>query len=169
METMMTSCGECLSAQDWYRDPKPTVSRRIRAYEIRQSVRQRHIKRSYADRVLIERRHKFYELACAAAAVVADDTDLKVRFQEQADRWERDTAHLSSPLQRMIHPSYQAILGMAADHKREVISFMLRDLQTNRRDWFLALSYLTQANPINAKDAGKIDKLVNSWIKWGKE
>jgi hypothetical protein len=69
----------------------------------------------------------------------------------------------------MMHPSYQAILGMGAEHKRDVVRLLLRDLQKNKRDWILALSYLTQVNPINPKDAGKTDKIVDSWVQWGKE
>jgi len=95
---------------------------------------------------------------------------LEQRFQEQAEKWERETAHLSSPLQKMENPSYQAIMGMSAEspeHKRALIRFMLRDLRNNHRDWFLALSYLTQYNPIRQKDYGKPSKMIESWVKWG--
>jgi hypothetical protein len=102
-------------------------------------------------------------------SVAEADESMEARFREQAAKWEQETAHLSSPLQRMMHPSYQAILGMGAEHKRDVVRFMLRDLQQNQKDWFLALSFLTQANPINPKDAGKTGKLVSSWLKWGRE
>src|ERR1035438_4687556 len=46
--------------------------------------------------------------------------ELTDRFLEQANKWERETAHLSSPNQRMMHPSYQAILGMAQGHENEI-------------------------------------------------
>jgi hypothetical protein len=100
---------------------------------------------------------------------LANFRSLPERFRDQADRWQRETQHLSSPLQRMMHPSYQAILGMAAEQKRPIIRLMLLDMQQNRRDWLLALSYLTQANPMNPKDAGKTDKLVEAWVNWGRE
>jgi hypothetical protein len=103
------------------------------------------------------------------ARVTIDEPSLEDRFCEQATRWQRETAHLSSPLQRMMHPSYQAILGMAAEHKQEIIRLMLQDMQKNRRDWILAWSYLTQVNPLNPRDAGKTDKLIEAWVKWGKE
>jgi len=100
---------------------------------------------------------------------LASVRSLEERFREQADRWQRETQHLSSPLQRMMHSSYQAILGMAAEHKRPVIRLLLLDMQQNRRDWLLPLSYLTQANPLNPKDAGKTDKMIEAWMRWGKE
>ena len=95
---------------------------------------------------------------------------LEQRFREAAEKWDRETAHLSSPLQKMMHPSYQAILGMSAEspeNKRQIIRLLLRDLKSNGRDWFLALSYLTQQNPINPKDAGKTSKMIASWVSWG--
>jgi hypothetical protein len=100
---------------------------------------------------------------------VAEDVSLGQRLRELAEQWDRETAHLSSPLQRMMHPSYQAILGIGAEHKQVVLRFLLRDLQKNRRDWLLALSYLSQENPVNSKDAGKTDKLADAWLRWGRE
>jgi hypothetical protein len=64
----------------------------------------------------------------------------------------------------MMHPSYQAILGMGD----KVVPLLLRDLQNKRRPWFWALSYLTTENPINPSDAGKIDKMIAAWVRWGK-
>lgn len=93
---------------------------------------------------------------------------LEQRFQEQAEKWQRETQHLSSPAQRMMHPSYQAILGMGNENRREVISLMIRDMQRYRRPWFWALSYLAQDNPVSQSDAGKTDKMIQAWVDWGK-
>jgi hypothetical protein len=99
--------------------------------------------------------------------VVADVPTLERRFNEQADKWGRETEHLSSPMQIMMHPSYQAILGMARENEQGVIRLMLRDLRDNRRMWFWALSYLTKDNPIKPTDAGKLDKMIKAWVDWG--
>ncbi|MGO9590373.1 MAG: hypothetical protein ACLP3K_10060 [Candidatus Acidiferrales bacterium] len=93
---------------------------------------------------------------------------LAERFKEQAHKWASETAHLSSPTQRMMHPSYQAILGMAREDEDTVIRLMLRDLRDNRRWWFWALSYLTEENPIKDSEAGKFDKMIEAWVDWGK-
>lgn len=93
---------------------------------------------------------------------------LEELFQEQADKWERETSHLSSPTQRFMHPSYQAILGMGQEHREEVIRLLILDMQKHRRQWFWALSYLTHDNPIEPADAGKIDSMVEAWVAWGK-
>lgn len=112
------------------------------------------------------RRHlKFVE---AWDTLKADD-DLAKRFHKQAEKWARETEHLSSPTQMMAHPSYQAILGMALEDKREIIRLMILNLKHNRNEWFWALSYLTQDNPIRQSDAGKMDKMISAWVNWGRE
>ncbi len=106
--------------------------------------------------------------AVAVAVSEAPPAELEQRFRVQAEKWERETQHLSSPTQKTIHPSYQAILGMGAKHKNETIRLLLLDLQENRRPWFWALSYLAEDNPISPSDAGRIDKMIAAWIKWGR-
>jgi hypothetical protein len=103
----------------------------------------------------------------ARGAVAVEAGTVEERFTEQAEKWGRETSHLSSPNQKMLHPSYQAILGMAGEHKEEVIDLLLADLKDNRRPWFWALSYLTQTNPITPDDAGRIDRMINAWVRWG--
>jgi len=137
------------------------------------------VRESYAKHIAERRRERFNSEAfsrlwdkargLAASTVVADDAPLKERLREQAEKWERETAHLSSPAQRAMHPSYQAILGMAQEHRRDVIRFLLHDLQENRREWFWALSYLAQTNPMRDTSAGKIDKMIDDWVEWGRQ
>ena len=107
----------------------------------------------------------------ARIALVVDVAELSLpeRFRVQADKWARETQHLSSPAQMMSHPSYQAILGMAQENKREIIRLLLLDLQQNRNEWFWALSFLTQDNPIKASDAGNMDRMISAWLNWGRK
>lgn len=94
---------------------------------------------------------------------------LEERFNREAEKWDTETAHISSPQQRFAHPSYAAILGMAKDKPEDVIRLLLIDMQRNRREWFWALSYLTHENPVTRKDYGKLDKMIADWVRWGKE
>lgn len=97
---------------------------------------------------------------------------LEERFAFHAHRLKLETGHLSSPLQVMMHPSFQAIVGLSQqsfDSKRSIVRCMMRDVKAGRGDWFLALSQITQENPvISSKDYGKRDKLADAWLKWGK-
>ena len=171
--TLTMPCGSAHQAPNWYRSADDVRDRYTDTREL-----QRHARRYYALRIADRR-----QVACMQALMraldvpncatertaIAEAPSLEQRFTEQADKWDHETAHLSSPLQKMMHPSYQAILGMGAEHKEAVVRLLLRDLKQNGRDWFLALSYLTQENPINPRDAGKTDKLVRSWLRWGDE
>ncbi len=113
----------------------------------------------------IQRFVDIFEDVLASARPDEVECSLEERFREQADKWDRETAHLSSPAQMTMHPSYQAILGMG----RDVVPLLLRDLQQNRRPWFWALSYITNDNPINPADAGRMDKMIKAWVDWGKK
>lgn len=103
--------------------------------------------------------------AFVSARSVTSEQSLEQRFREHADNWERETGYLSSVTKRAMHPSYQAIIGMGAD----VVPVLLRDLQQHRRDWFWALTAITQANPITEESAGKVDQMIEAWLKWGRE
>jgi len=161
--------------QDWYRFAETSPEPKQQIAYIKKHLRPRHIKHGYIHKILQERRRKLFDDVCRT--LLADQivtpvhtASLRQRFMEQADKWDRETAHMSSPLQRMTHPSYQAILGMSAESresKRDIVAYMLRDLKSTRREWSLALSYLTQQNPINPKDYGRTDKVNAAWIKWG--
>jgi hypothetical protein len=103
--------------------------------------------------------------AFVSARTATADHSLEQRFLEHANKWERETGYLSSVTKRVMHPSYQAIIGMGGD----VVPFLLRDLQQNRRDWFWALTAITQVNPISPEDAGKVEQMAKAWLNWGKE
>lgn len=86
------------------------------------------------------------------------------RFLEYAEKWERETGHLSSTTKRVMHPSYQSILGMGDS----AIPLMLRDLQQTQRLWFWALTHITGENPVDPQDAGDLEAMTEAWIVWGK-
>jgi hypothetical protein len=113
----------------------------------------------------------FYERVRKSVEILVREIEnpLSSRFQKEADKWANETAHLSSPTQKMLHPSYQAILGLANEDESGIISLILQDLKVNQRPWFWALSYLTKENPIKQSDFGKLDKMIKAWIAWGKQ
>lgn len=88
---------------------------------------------------------------------------LEQRFREEAEKWDRETAYLSSTPKMVLHDSYQKIMAMGPD----VVPLLLRDLRENRRSWFWALRHLTQANPVLPEDQGNLDKMIAAWVAWG--
>jgi hypothetical protein len=127
--------------------------------------------RNHARHLWLKRKEQWRSLSQVLDRLEKSLT-LEQRFCEEAEKWGKETAHMSSPLQKMMHHSYQAILGMSAEsskNKRDVVRFMLRDLKDNHREWSLALSYLTQHNPIDPRDYGRTDKVNAAWIRWGED
>ena len=128
----------------------------------------KHIRGGSLAKQLVAQLDALHEHRSQSVVLDAIDT-LERRFLEQAEKWSRETEHLSSPSQIMMHPSYQAILGMSQENPTQIINLMLRDLIAKRRPWFWALSYLTKENPIRLSDAGRLDKMIQAWAEWGRQ
>lgn len=90
---------------------------------------------------------------------------IEERFQRLAAAWHQAVAHHSSSSVRYEHPAYREIIGMGP----AVVPLLLRDLETNRRHWFAALKAITGANPVDPADAGKVVRMAEAWLRWGRE
>jgi hypothetical protein len=90
---------------------------------------------------------------------------VELRFQRLAARWRGETSHLSSSTQMAAHPAYQEIIALGP----EVVPCLLRDLARQPDHWFTALKAITGANPVEPADRGRIDKMAEAWLRWGKE
>lgn len=148
---MPTSYYEQIRPSDWL-EPEPSLD-----WPLRRKKNNVQAKLLLIDELVAK--------ALAALPLEVAETVLEKRFRELAEKWERETGSLSSVTKRVMHPSYQAIVGMG----EQVVPILLRDLQDNRRDWFWALSAITQENPVDRSDAGRVDKMISAWIAWGKK
>ncbi len=159
---------------DWYLRRRPQTLRYDAHAKARLHLYSRY-EILFAERV-VERRKKESLQAFARALtielpeicqpiVALEDLGLAQRFRVEANKWEQETMHLSSTARRVLHPSYQAIMGMGP----EIVPILLRDMQQTGRQWFWALRHITGANPVDASDLGKVDKMISAWIKWGKK
>ncbi len=86
-------------------------------------------------------------------------------FSFLAEKWYLETLHSSGYLEKVIHPAYQRIIGLGKD----VIPFILRELQDEPSEWFWALRALTGEDPATEDVAGNREKLAKAWLNWGKE
>jgi hypothetical protein len=89
---------------------------------------------------------------------------LEERFQRLAAVWHEAVAFHSSSTIRESHPAYQEIIRMGP----AVVPLLLRDLELNRRHWFAALGKITGENPVPPEDAGRIPKMQQAWLAWGR-
>jgi hypothetical protein len=86
-------------------------------------------------------------------------------FAFLAEKWYLETLHSSGYLDKVLHPAYQRIIGLGKD----VIPFILRELQDEPSEWFWALRALTGEDPTTEKTAGNREKLAEAWLNWGKK
>ena len=93
------------------------------------------------------------------------ETEVQTEFEQLAAEWKRETAHLSSPNAIAGHRAYQEIIGMG----EKTISFILRDLQETRDQWFWALSSIARESPVQPEDLGDVDAMTKAWVDWGKQ
>ena len=87
------------------------------------------------------------------------------QFYRLADEWEQETSSVSSVQAITSHPNYRKIVDLQWD----VIPFLLRDLQKNKRFWFPALYEITGIRPFDRGDAGDSERMLEAWVKWGQK
>lgn len=86
------------------------------------------------------------------------------RFEELADRWEVETGHISSPMQKTKHTCFAGMLQMGDD----LIPWALERLRTSTVFWYLILER-TVSNPPCIDAAGDMNKQRKAWLAWGRK
>jgi hypothetical protein len=97
--------------------------------------------------------------------IIKDFENVENKFVSLAEKWYLETLHSSGYLDKVLHPAYQRIIGLG----KEVIPFILRELQDEPSEWFWALRALTGEDPTTKEPAGNREKLAEAWLNWGKE
>ena len=92
-------------------------------------------------------------------------TALETRFRALADQSRWETGPLSSSTAIAAHPAYQEIIGMGP----AAIPLVLRELQERGGHWFAALRALSGENPVPRQYAGRVPKMCEHWLEWGRE
>jgi hypothetical protein len=87
------------------------------------------------------------------------------KFYSLVEAWRQDVLFTSSLTEMILHPAYQRIIGMGL----EAVPFLLRELERKPDHWFWALTAITGADPVSTEDRGKLRKMAEAWIRWGKE
>ena len=95
----------------------------------------------------------------------ATPIDMETRFRALADQWRWETGPLSSSSKIAAHPAYQEIIGMGP----AAIPLVLRELQERCDHWFAALRALSGENPVPREFAGRVPKMREIWLEWGRE
>jgi hypothetical protein len=96
---------------------------------------------------------------------ISPQTDIEQAFQELAGQWQEETAHLSSQTQIAMHPAYQRIIGLGP----VALPLIFRDLERKSNFWFWALRALTGENPVKSEDQGRVGRMTEAWLAFGRE
>ncbi len=63
-----------------------------------------------------------------------------------------------------MHPAYQQIIGMGQD----AIPLILAEMKRKPGHWFWALKSITGEDPVLPEQRGRIKKMTEAWINWGR-
>ena len=88
-----------------------------------------------------------------------------IRFHRLKEKWEAETAFLSSVSDIVMHPAYQQIIGMGPVS----IPLILREMSIKQGQWFWALKSITNEDPVKPRHRGIVAEMSKAWLQWGKE
>jgi hypothetical protein len=89
----------------------------------------------------------------------------RVKFQRLASQWRKDTLLSSSVGDDHAHMAHLAILAMG----KPALPLILEELERNGGHWFLALRLIAEFDPVPPEHAGKVSKMREDWIRWGRQ
>jgi len=85
-------------------------------------------------------------------------------FHRLTDQWRRETRHMSSVHDIIMHPAYQQIIGLG----EKAIPLILNELRERLDHWFWALMMITRESPVPQEEYGKMTLMRDIWLEWGK-
>jgi hypothetical protein len=91
------------------------------------------------------------------------DAGLVATFAQLRHQWLNDSAHISSMTARVLHASYQRIIGMG----RRVVPLLLLELKNRPAQWTWALRSITGEDPVARAERGNLRKEATAWLAWG--
>jgi hypothetical protein len=93
------------------------------------------------------------------------DQTVQEQFKKLASDWRKATSFHSSLMKKVSHPTYLKIIDIGMP----VVPFLLKELEQNPDHWFVALQKITRADPIPEEAYGKMEKMSEAWLSWGRE
>ena len=64
-----------------------------------------------------------------------------------------------------VHPAYQSIIGLG----EKAVPLLLDELRRDPDHWFWALKSITRVDPVPAEDIGRLQRMADAWLAWGKD
>ncbi|MHB8634784.1 MAG: hypothetical protein ACYDBQ_12625 [Thermoplasmatota archaeon] len=95
---------------------------------------------------------------------VAPPVPFAQRFNEAADAWERNTAHVSAGETLVEHPQFQKLLALGS----AAVPLALRRLDAGNPLWCLLLERLTGEDPVPEASYGNMAAIREAWLDWAR-
>jgi hypothetical protein len=90
---------------------------------------------------------------------------LAAHFQQLAQQWRSETAHLSNVRKKALHPAYQEIIGMG----EPAVPLILAEMKRQPGQWFWALHAITRDDPVAEESRGNLAEMTEAWLAWGRK
>lgn len=85
-------------------------------------------------------------------------------FRALAEEWLDETAHLSDPVDKFMHPAIVQIIGMG----KQVVPLLLKEVRKMSGHWFYALEHINRTNPVLPEDQWSVEQTAAAWLAWGR-
>lgn len=94
-------------------------------------------------------------------------SELELKFSELASKWRKEVGGYSTMIHITGNDNYLDIIGMG----KEVLPYILKDLQKEADYWFVALKHIAKPenDPIRDDHYGDIELMRQDWLNWAKE
>lgn len=89
---------------------------------------------------------------------------IRVHFQRLVNEWKQQRVFLSSLTDMVALPAYRGIVQMGLP----VVPLLLAELEHDPDWWFTALEEIVGCTPVLPEDRGRLDKMSEFWLKWGR-
>lgn len=88
-----------------------------------------------------------------------------IRFQQLVSQWRTERGATSSIEEMCTRPAYLSIMAMGPDALPLLVN-QLRMEGDEPDHWFVALHYITGADPVPDQDKGYMVKMSEAWLAW---
>ena len=158
----------------WFEEARPSTKTMLHQVHF-PSTRNQDIEERNSDSTDLQSNNESLELATdsfldldGASQILTDELPgelVRSKFRRLVEQWRGETLFISSSTEKMTHPAYQRIIGMGP----AVVPLLLRELQEQGGHWFWALRAITEEDPVNPVDVGRMRKMTEAWLQWGKQ
>ena len=86
------------------------------------------------------------------------------KFDRLSEEWYKASLLMSSARDKAMLPPYQKIIGMGWT----AVPFILRELDQRPTHWFWALRAITDVDPVDPENKGRVSLMASQWVEWGR-